>query len=163
MNLVLVQITPSSVQPENPPPPPQPKLLVEFILQFQPSVLPTWCWTSIMLGRHSKGSSLTKKWVHVMTCQWRTLNTFPSMVFSRYVIFLSFSFYFLRNLRKISNSTSSICFSCNGKVLYRVQPSQGTLARLRLLRQRVRNWRVSSFWKRGKWSGWLRSLLVFRG
>ena len=78
----------------------------------KPSVLQTWCWTRVMLGRCSNDSSLTMRWTHAITYQWMALLS---------------PLYFLRNLRKISNSLSSIYFSGHVKVLYCVHPSQGAL------------------------------------
>ena len=126
VNLVPVQTTLSSVQPENPPP-----STAKTSYRIHPSVLtkrpPNLVLDEDYAWKTFKGVITDKE---VSACYDMSVKDFERSAIHnlfKVLIFLSFSFYFLRNLQKISNSPSSIRFSSHGKVLHRVKPSQGTL------------------------------------
>ena len=126
MNLVPVQASSSTVQPENPTPfaAKSPHRIHPLVPVKRPPNLvldEDYAWETF------KGIITD---IEVSACYDMSVKDFERSAIHnlfKVLIFLSFSFYFLRNLQKISNSPSSIRFSSHGKVLHRVQPSQGTL------------------------------------
>ena len=126
VNLVPIQTTPSSIQSENLAPP-----TAKASHKIHPSVQ-TKCPSNLVLDedytwKMFKGIITNKE---VSTCYDMLVRDFERFtIYDLFKVcsFLLFPFYFLRNLRKISNSPSSIYFSGHGEVLHCVQPSQGAL------------------------------------
>ena len=125
VNLVPIQTTPF-VQPENLPPP-----AAKAPHRTHPSK-PTKCFPNLVLDEGYSWWSfkglITEH--EVNACYNMLVKDFKRSAIHDLFKVSSFSlslFYFLRNLSKISNSPSSVYFSCHVEVLHWVHSSQGAL------------------------------------